>query len=52
MGFDDSTAVEILSGEDLQPVRRPESQGIDANVASVAAWSQDGYAVCMRVGFC
>ncbi|MEZ5479861.1 MAG: hypothetical protein R3E95_20990 [Thiolinea sp.] len=41
VGFDDSTAVEILSGEDLQPVRRPESQGIDANVASVA-WSQDG----------
>lgn len=41
VGFEDSTAVEVLSAADLQPVRRQDTQGIDASL-HIIAWSQDG----------
>ncbi len=42
VGFADSTAVALLSGEDLSPRYRPDTEGIDNGDLSKVAWSRDG----------
>ncbi|MFO1433776.1 MAG: caspase family protein [Candidatus Competibacteraceae bacterium] len=42
VGFDDSTAVNVLSGEDLSFLYAPATQGVDNGDLSKVAWSQDG----------
>ncbi|MBU0499301.1 MAG: caspase family protein [Gammaproteobacteria bacterium] len=42
VGFDDSTAVAVLSGRDLRPLFQPDTQGIDIGNLSRVAWSADG----------
>jgi WD40 repeat protein len=42
VGFNDSTRVDVLSGEDLVPLYEPDTTGVDdGNLLSVA-WSADG----------
>ena len=42
MGFDDSTAVNILSGEDLAFLYAPDTEGIDNGSLNSVTWSDDG----------
>ncbi len=41
VGFADSTAVQILSGDDLRPLSMVDTQGINGELG-IVAWSQDG----------
>jgi WD40 repeat protein/uncharacterized caspase-like protein len=42
VGFADSTAVNVLSGEDLSFRYAPATQGVDNGDVSTVAWSRDG----------
>ena len=42
VGFDDSTAVDILSGEDLGHLYSPDTSGVTNGDISSVAWSVDG----------
>jgi WD40 repeat protein len=42
VGFDDSTAVNVLSGQDLAFLYAPDTQGVSNGCLSSVAWSQDG----------
>ncbi len=42
LGFADSTAVQVLDGETLAEVARPDSTGVDNGNLSKVAWSADG----------
>ena len=42
VGFDDTTAVNVLSGEDLSFRYAPATQGVDNGDVSTVAWSRDG----------
>ncbi len=42
VGFNDSTTVNVLSGEDLSLLYAPATQGVDNGDLSTVAWSQDG----------
>ncbi|MBF0185856.1 MAG: caspase family protein [Magnetococcales bacterium] len=41
VGFRDSTAVNLLSGQELRFLHAPDTQGLDGHLASIA-WSRDG----------
>jgi WD40 repeat protein len=43
VGFDDSTAVNLLSGEDLHFLSAPDTRGVDNGDLSKIAWSADGH---------
>src|SRR6266545_3287238 len=42
VGFDDSTRVDVLSGEDLVPLYAPDTTGVDNGNLFNVAWSADG----------
>ena len=42
VGFDDSTAVNVLSAEDLSLLHAPDTSGVDNGDLSKVAWSRDG----------
>jgi WD40 repeat protein len=42
VGFDDSTAVNVLSGQDLSLLYAPDTSGMDNGNLMTVAWSQDG----------
>lgn len=42
VGYDDSTRVDVLSGQDLTPLYAPNTSGVVGNFASVA-WAADGH---------
>ena len=42
VGFNDSTQVNVLSGQNLQLLYSPDTQGVDSGTLGQVAWSQDG----------
>ena len=42
VGFDDSTAVNVLSGKDLSLLYAPDTKGVEHGNLMSVAWSQDG----------
>lgn len=42
VGFHDSTAINVLSGQDLSLLYAPDTKGVDNGSLSNVAWSQDG----------
>ncbi len=42
VGFEDSTRVDVLSGQDLTPLYAPDTTGVDNGNLGTVAWSADG----------